>query len=112
MAATGALRLGIVSTANINAQLLGGAAEPDAVDVVAVGSRDDAKGRAFAERHGIPTVHGSYEALLADPAVEAVYIALPNSLHHPWTIAALRAGKHVLVEKPYSADPADVEEAF
>jgi predicted dehydrogenase len=112
MAATGALRLGIVSTANINAQLLGGAAETDAVEVVAVGSRDGAKGRAFADRYGILTVRDSYEALLADPGVEAVYIPLPNSLHHPWTMAALRAGKHVLVEKPYSADPADVEAAF
>src|SRR4051794_24476943 len=88
MANQGALRLGIVSTANINAQLLGGAAETDAVDVVAVGSRDAQKGRAFADRFGIPTVHGSYEDLLADPAVEAVYIPLPNGLHHQWTMEA------------------------
>jgi predicted dehydrogenase len=112
MAGTGALRLGIVGTANINKQLLGGAAETNAVQVVAVGSREAARGRAFADRHGIPTVHGSYADLLADPSVEAVYISLPNSLHHPVTLEALRAGKHVLVEKPYSADPADVETAF
>src|ERR1043166_5470926 len=101
MAAPDALRLGIVGTANINAQLLAGAADTASVDVVAVGSRDPEKGRAFAARHGISTVHGSYEALLADPSVEAVYISLPNSLHHPWTMKALAAGKHALVEKPY-----------
>ena len=70
------------------------------VDVVAVGSRDRARGEAFAAEHGIGRVHGSYEELLADPEVEAVYIPLPNSLHVPWSIKALEAGKHVLCEKP------------
>jgi predicted dehydrogenase len=112
MAAQGPLRLGIVSTANISEQLLGGAAETESIDVVAVGSRDVAKGRAFADRFGIPTVHGSYEEVLADPNVEAVYIPLPNGMHHPWAMKALAAGKHALVEKPYSADPADVDDAY
>lgn len=91
---------------------MGGARETDTLRAVAVGSRDAARGQAFAARHGIDRVYGSYEALLADPAVEAVYISLPNSLHHAWTMHSLRAGKHVLSEKPYTANPADVEEAF
>ena len=68
--------------------------------MVAVGSRDRARGEAFAAEHGIARVHGSYEELLADPDVEAVYIPLPNSLHVPWSVQALEAGKHVLCEKP------------
>jgi predicted dehydrogenase len=79
---------------------------------VAVGSRSPERAAAYAKTHAIERAHGSYEALLADPAIDAVYIALPNALHHPWTLRALAAGKHVLVEKPYSRRPADVEEAF
>jgi len=82
------------------------------VDVVAAGSRTPGTAEAYAARHGIATAHGSYEALLADPRVEAVYIAVPNGLHHPWTMRALAAGKHVLCEKPYSSDAAEVESAF
>jgi D-xylose 1-dehydrogenase (NADP+, D-xylono-1,5-lactone-forming) len=107
-----AVRWGILSTAAINEKLLAGARRSDAVVVVAVGSRDGERAAEFAERHGIPRAHGSYEALLADPDVEAVYIPLPNGLHHPWTLRALEAGKHVLCEKPYSRRPAEVEEAF
>jgi D-xylose 1-dehydrogenase (NADP+, D-xylono-1,5-lactone-forming) len=106
------VRWGIIGTGGITAKLLGGAQRSPAVDVVAVGSRSAATAEAYAVRHGIPTAHGSYEALLADPRVEAVYIATPNSLHHPWTMRALAAGKHVLCEKPYSSDPAEVEAAF
>ena len=106
------VRLGIVGTGRINDQLLRGAGETDAVQAVAVGSRDPEKGRAFAARHGLQTAHASYEDLLSDPAVEAVYIPLPNGMHHEWTMNALLAGKHVLVEKPYSAHPDQVEEAF
>jgi xylose dehydrogenase (NAD/NADP) len=108
----GAVRWGILSTARINDKLLAGAREAEGVDVVAVGSRDRARGEAFAERHGIGRVHGSYEELLADPDVEAVYIPLPNSLHVPWSIKALEAGKHVLCEKPLTRRPAEVEQAF
>src|SRR3954451_6168043 len=106
------VRGGIVSTARINDKLLAGAREADGVDVIAVGSRDPARGEAFAAEHGIGRVHGSYEALLADDDVEAVYIPLPNSLHLPWSLRALDAGKHVLGEKPLSRRAAEVEAAF
>jgi xylose dehydrogenase (NAD/NADP) len=109
---SGAVRWGILSTARINEKLLAGAREADGVDVVAVGSRDRERGRAFADRHGIGRVHGSYEALLADDDVEAVYIPLPNSLHVPWAVRALEAGKHVLCEKPLTRRAAEAEEAF
>ena len=112
MTDSGAVRWGVVSTARINDKLLRGAREASNVDVVAVGSRDRARGEAFAQRHGIARVHASYEALLADPDVDAVYIPLPNSLHVPWSIAALEAGKHVLCEKPLARRAADVERAF
>jgi predicted dehydrogenase len=112
MNAAGAVRWGILSTARINDKLLAGAREADGVEVVAVGSRDRARGLEFADRHGIATVHGSYEELLADDDVEAVYIPLPNSLHVPWSVRALEAGKHVLCEKPMSRRAAQVEEAF
>ena len=69
-------------------------------------------GRGVRAERGIPSAHGSYEALLEDPDVDAVYVSLPNSLHHEWSMRALAAGKHVLCEKPYSRHPADVEEAF
>jgi len=80
--------------------------------VVAVGSRSEDSAREFAERHGIPRAHGSYEALLADDEVEAVYIPLPNGLHVEWTLAALAAGKHVLCEKPLSPRAEEVERCF
>ncbi len=106
------IRLGLLSTANINGQIEAGAAATERVDVVAVASRDGARAEEYARAHGIERAHGSYEALLEDPAVDAIYVSLPNSLHHPWTLRALAAGKHVLCEKPYSRHPAEVEEAF
>jgi xylose dehydrogenase (NAD/NADP) len=106
------VRLGLLSTANINRQILAGAAGTSRVDVVAVGSRDEAKAQAYAREHGIATAHGSYEALLEDADVDAVYISLPNGMHHEWTLRALEAGKHVLCEKPYTRHPAEAEEAF
>jgi len=78
----------------------------------AVASRDDAKAAEFARVHGLARSYGSYEALLADPDIEAVYISLPNGLHTEWVLKALAAGKHVLCEKPMAADPAQVREAF
>jgi xylose dehydrogenase (NAD/NADP) len=109
---TAPVRWGILSTADINNKLLAGAALSSAVDVVAVGSRDLGRAEAFAGRHGIPAAYGSYEQLLADPSVEAIYNPLPNTLHCEWSIKALEAGKHVLCEKPMSSDPAEVEAAF
>jgi xylose dehydrogenase (NAD/NADP) len=106
------VRWGILGTGGITRALLTGARRTTAVEVVAVGSRTPERAAEFATEHRIARIHGSYEALLADPAVEAIYIALPNSLHHPWTLRALAAGKHVLSEKPYSRRPADVAAAF
>ena len=107
-----ALRLGLLSTARINGAILRGAAATDRVDVTAVASRDGATAQAYASEHGLERGHGSYEALLEDAEVDAVYISLPNGMHHEWTMRALEAGKHVLCEKPYSRHPAEVEEAF
>jgi D-xylose 1-dehydrogenase (NADP+, D-xylono-1,5-lactone-forming) len=112
MTEAGAVRWGVLSTARINAKVLAGARLAENVDVVAVGSRDRARGEAFAAEHGIGRVHGSYEELLADPDVEAVYIPLPNSFHVPWSVKALEAGKHVLCEKPLTRRAADAEAAF
>ncbi|HET9287245.1 MAG TPA: Gfo/Idh/MocA family oxidoreductase [Gaiella sp.] len=106
------MRLGLLSTANINRAILQGAAEADGVEVVAVGSRDGARAQSYASEHGIPRAHAAYEGLLEDPEVDAVYVSLPNGMHHEWTMRALAAGKHVLCEKPYSRHPAEVEEAF
>lgn len=103
---------GIFSTAAINDRVLAAAAATDAADVVAVASRDAARAQAYANDHGIPHAHGSYEALLDDPDVEAVYIPLPNSLHVPWALRAVEAGKHVLCEKPFSRHADQLEEVF
>jgi D-xylose 1-dehydrogenase (NADP+, D-xylono-1,5-lactone-forming) len=106
------VRLGLLSTANINRQILGGAAASDRVEVVAVASRDELRAQAYALEHAIPRPYGSYDDLLADGEVDAVYVSLPNGLHHEWTLRALAAGKHVLCEKPYSRRAAEAEEAF
>ena len=104
------MRLGLLSTAAINQALLG--ARPPEVEIAAVASRDAARAQAYASEHGIGRAHGSYEALLADDELDAVYISLPNGMHHEWTLSAIEAGKHVLVEKPYSRRGAEAEEAW
>ena len=106
------VRLGLLSTARINDQILRGAAGTGAVEVVAVGSRDPARAEAYARERGLARAHGSYEDLLADAELDAVYVALPNALHAEWALRALEAGKHVLVEKPFAARPGAVEAAF
>ena len=106
------MRLGILSTARINLLVVAGARDSDRVEVTAVASRDQARAEAYAREHGIERAHGSYDALLADEDVDAVYIPLPNSMHVDWSIRALEAGQHVLCEKPLSRHPADVERAF
>jgi predicted dehydrogenase len=106
------VRWGFLSTANINRPVLAGARASDRVDVVAVASRDAGRAQEYARANGIERAHGSYEALLADPDVEAVYISLPNSLHVEWSLRSLEAGKHVLCEKPLDRRPEAVERAF
>jgi predicted dehydrogenase len=107
-----AVRWGFLSTADINDKVLAGARESDRVDVLAVASRDAGRAEAYARERGIERAYGSYDELLADPEVEAVYISLPNSMHVEWSIGALEAGKHVLCEKPLSRHPREVERAF
>jgi D-xylose 1-dehydrogenase (NADP+, D-xylono-1,5-lactone-forming) len=106
------LRLGLLATARINAKLVPGAKAADGVEVVALGGRSKERAQEQARALGIPRALGSYEALLADPDVDAVYIALPNALHAEWTLRALEAGKHVLCEKPFTTDPAVAERCF
>ena len=107
-----AVKWGIMSTAHINRLFLAGARDAEGVELVAVASRDHARAEQYARDNVIPKAHGSYEELLADPDVEAVYIPLPNSLHVEWSIRALQSGKHVLCEKPLSRRAAEVERAF
>ena len=106
------LRWGLLSTARINGSLVAGARATGAAEVVAVASRDGARAEAFAREAGAERAHASYEALLADPEVDAIYNPLPNSLHVEWSIRALEAGKHVLCEKPLARRAADAEAAF
>jgi predicted dehydrogenase len=104
------LRIGILGAARIAPMaLLQPARRVGGVRVLAVAARDPARAGAFAARHGIPRVHPSYEALLDDAEIEAIYNPLPNSLHAVWTIRALDAGKHVLCEKPFAANAAEAE---
>ncbi len=79
-------------------------------EVAAIASRDEGRARRAAASLGIPKAYGSYEALLADPDIDAVYNPLPNHLHRPWTIAAAESGKHVLCEKPIGMSAAEAEE--
>jgi D-xylose 1-dehydrogenase (NADP+, D-xylono-1,5-lactone-forming) len=106
------VRWGLLSTAQINLPILAAARASDRADVIAVASRESGRAEAYAREHGLERAYGTYEALLEDPDIEAVYISLPNGLHIPWTIRALEAGKHVLCEKPFSRRVEDVERAF
>jgi xylose dehydrogenase (NAD/NADP) len=108
----GVVRFGIVSTAHINRLVIPGAHASDKVDLVAVASRDLARAEEYARTWEIERAYGSYEELLAAPDIDAVYISLPNTLHCPWSIAAMEAGKHVICEKPLSRSAQEVEEAF
>jgi predicted dehydrogenase len=106
------VRWGIISTALINRLVIPPARASEKCDLIAVASRDPARAEEYAREWGIERAYGSYEALLDDPDVEAVYISLPNSLHCEWSIKAVEAGKHVLCEKPMSPRAAEVEAAF
>ena len=104
------LRIGILGAAQIvRPALTEPAAKVDDVEVVAVAARDPERARAFAQKHGIPKICASYAALLDDPDVDAVYNPLPNGLHGVWTIRAIEAGKHVLCEKPFTANAEEAE---
>ncbi|NMD08616.1 MAG: Gfo/Idh/MocA family oxidoreductase [Phyllobacteriaceae bacterium] len=95
------VKWGIISTANIGvAKVIPGMLKSKNLDVVAISSRDMKTAKAHAAKLGIPKAYGSYEEMLADPEIEAVYNPLPNHLHVPLTLAAVKAGKHVLCEKP------------
>jgi predicted dehydrogenase len=106
------MRLGLLSTADINRKVIPGARASEKVELVAVASRDQARADEYARQWEIGRAYGSYEALLAAPEVDAVYISLPNNLHREWSIKALEAGKHVICEKPFSKRAEDVEAAF
>jgi predicted dehydrogenase len=104
------VRWGILSTAKIGLErVLPGMRKSAWCELHAIASRDAAKARVAADALGIPVAHGSYEALLADPSVEAIYNPLPNHLHVPMTLAAAAAGKHVLCEKPIAMTAAEAE---
>ena len=107
-----AVKWGIISTADINRKVIPGAHASSKVDLVGVASRDQAKADAYAKEWEIPRAYGSYEDLLADPEIEAVYISLPNTMHCEWSIKSVEAGKHVLCEKPMTRHTKEVEEAF
>jgi len=102
------LRIGVLGAAAIAPHaLVKPAREVPGVTVAGIAARDKARARRFADRHGIPTVYDSYAALVAATDLDAVYIPLPNGLHGLWTVHALAAGKHVLCEKPFTADAAE-----
>ena len=107
-----AVKWGIISTAHINRLVIPGAHESPKVDLVGVASRDRTRAEEYAREWDIPRAYGSYEELLEDPEIEAVYISLPNTLHPEWSIRSLEAGKHVLCEKPFSRHPEEIEAAF
>jgi predicted dehydrogenase len=105
------VQIGVLGAARIAPPaLINPAKENSDVVVAAVAARDVSRAQAFAAKHGIARVHDSYEALLADPDIDAIYNPLPNGLHGKWTRAALAAGKHVLCEKPFTANAAEARE--
>jgi predicted dehydrogenase len=103
------LNWGLLSTAKINRALIKPLNASKRTRLLAVGSRSQASADAYARAWKIPRAHGSYEALLADPEIDVIYNSLPNHLHAEWTIRALRAGKHVLCEKPLALSLSEVD---
>jgi D-xylose 1-dehydrogenase (NADP+, D-xylono-1,5-lactone-forming) len=102
-------RWGLLSTARINRAIIPPIQASDRHELAAVASRDRDRGEAYAREWGIPRIHDSYETLIDDPDIDAIYNPLPNALHAAWTIRAVRAGKHVLCEKPLATTVADVD---
>ncbi|MEU6370214.1 Gfo/Idh/MocA family oxidoreductase [Streptomyces sp. NPDC046931] len=106
----GNLQIGLLGAAAIApSALIRPARQTPRVTVTAVAARERTRAEAFARKHGVPVVHTDYDTLLADPQVDAVYVPLPNGLHAEWTLKALEAGKHVLCEKPFTANRAEAE---
>lgn len=104
------IRWGVLSTARIaTVKVIPAMQRGHHGEVAAIASRNEATARAAADTLGIPTAYGSYDALLADPSIDAIYNPLPNHLHVPWSIRALEAGKHVLCEKPLGLNVADAQ---
>jgi xylose dehydrogenase (NAD/NADP) len=109
---TDSLRVGVLGAANIARSFISGVQPSSTVRVAAVASRSADKAEKFAKETGVPRFHGSYEALLADPQIDAIYNPLPNSLHALWSIRACEAGKHVLCEKPLCTSGAEARAMF
>src|SRR5258708_20082436 len=106
---TDKLRWGLLSTAAINDAILNAVEASSRSEIVAVASRDLARARSYATAKNIPTAYASYEQLLEDRSVDAVYVSLPNTLHAKWTVQAANHGKHVLCEKPIVASLAQLD---
>lgn len=104
------LRWGVLGTARIVRKTIPALQTTKNGEVVGIASRTEGKAREYADKHGIPQAFGSYEALLASPDIDAVYIPLPNALHLEWILRSLDAGKHVLCEKPLAMSAAECEE--
>src|SRR5687767_2063401 len=105
------IRIGVLGAAAIVPMALTGPARSVLeAQVISIAARDPKRAQAFARKHHIPRVHETYKDLLADPEIDAIYNPLPNSLHAEWTIRALRAGKHVLCEKPFASNTRAAEE--
>jgi xylose dehydrogenase (NAD/NADP) len=107
-----AIRWGVLSTANIARLVIEANRGSEVTRFAAVASRDVARAQRFAAELGLDASFGSYEALLASDLVDAVYVALPVSMHTEWTVRALQAGKHVLCEKPFATSPSDAARCF
>ncbi|KAF9959503.1 hypothetical protein BGZ72_009555 [Mortierella alpina] len=108
-----ALRIGILGAANIAPQaLIYPAKSMRSIVIASVAARDQAKAKEFADKHGIPNTHVSYDALINDSAIDCIYNPLPNGLHYEWTKKALEAGKHVLLEKPTASNATQTKELF
>jgi predicted dehydrogenase len=105
-----AVRWGVIGTGGISQTFASDLELTDSGSVVAVGSRRQESADGFGERFGVPNRYASYEALVADPAVDVVYVGTPHPMHHPDALLALRAGKHVLLEKPFTMNAAEAEE--
>src|SRR3954470_6462364 len=104
------MRIGVLGAARIAPlALLRPAARVDGVEVAAIAARDHARAAAMATKFGVPKAYGSYAEVLDDPDIDAVYVPLPNGLHAEWTTRAIEAGKHVLCEKPFTANATEAE---